>query len=33
MQKRGKDWVMYCVFHDENSASLSVSEEKNLYHC
>ncbi|PWK27267.1 CHC2 zinc finger domain-containing protein [Pseudomonas sp. OV226] len=33
LQKRGKDWVMCCVFHDESTASLSVSDEKNLYHC
>ena len=24
---------MCCVFHDESTPSLSVSEEKNLYHC
>lgn len=33
LKKRGKDWVMCCVFHDERTPSLSVSEEKNLYHC
>ncbi|MFL1547387.1 CHC2 zinc finger domain-containing protein [Pseudomonas sp. O39] len=33
LRKRGKDWVMCCVFHDESTPSLSVSEEKNLYHC
>ncbi|VVP60977.1 CHC2 zinc finger domain-containing protein [Pseudomonas fluorescens] len=33
LQKRGKDWVMGCVFHDESTPSLSVSDEKNLYHC
>ncbi|MFA1028498.1 DnaG primase-like protein [Pseudomonas syringae pv. helianthi] len=33
LKKRGKDWVMCCVFHDESTPSLSVSEEKNLYHC
>ncbi|MHC8304890.1 CHC2 zinc finger domain-containing protein [Pseudomonas sp. PB3P13] len=33
LKKRGKDWVMHCVFHDESTPSLSVSEEKNLYHC
>lgn len=33
LQKRGKDWVMRCVFHEETTASLVVSEAKNLYHC
>jgi len=33
LQKRGKDWVMRCVFHEENTPSLSISESKNLYHC
>ncbi|MFL1559524.1 CHC2 zinc finger domain-containing protein, partial [Pseudomonas sp. O11] len=33
LKKRGKDWVMCCVFHDESTPSLSVSDEKNLYHC
>jgi len=33
LKKRGKDWVMHCVFHDESTPSLSVSDEKNLYHC
>ncbi|WP_339495536.1 CHC2 zinc finger domain-containing protein [Pseudomonas sp. RA_105y_Pfl2_P56] len=33
LKKRGKDWVMRCVFHEENTPSLSVSPEKNLYHC
>ncbi len=31
--KRGKDWVMRCVFHEEATASLVVTESKNLYHC
>lgn len=31
--KRGKDWVMRCVFHEETTPSLSISESKNLYHC
>jgi DNA primase catalytic core len=31
--KRGKDWAMRCVFHEEETASLVVSETKNLYHC
>ncbi|UPG14061.1 CHC2 zinc finger domain-containing protein (plasmid) [Pseudomonas aeruginosa] len=33
LTKRGKDFVMRCVFHDESTASLSISPEKNLYHC
>ena len=33
LQKRGKDWVMRCVFHEEATPSLSISESKNLYHC
>ena len=33
LKKRGKDWVMRCVFHDEDTPSLSVSEVKNVYHC
>jgi DNA primase len=33
LTKRGKDWVMRCVFHEEDTPSLSISESKNLYHC
>ena len=33
LKKRGKDWVMRCVFHTEDTPSLSVSETKNVYHC
>ena len=33
LQKRGKDWVMRCVFHEDATASLVVTESKNLYHC
>lgn len=33
LKKRGKDWVMRCVFHAEDTPSLSVSEAKNVYHC
>jgi len=28
LKRRGKDWVMCCVFHDESTPSLSVSEGK-----
>ena len=31
--KRGKDWAMRCVFHEDATPSLVVSESKNLYHC
>ena len=33
LAKRGKDWVMRCVFHEDATASLVVTESKNLYHC
>lgn len=33
LTKRGKDWVMRCVFHEDATASLVVTESKNLYHC
>lgn len=33
LKKRGKDWVMRCVFHEEDTPSLSVSEAKNVWHC
>lgn len=33
LTKRGKDWVMHCVFHEEKTPSLSISAQKNLYHC
>jgi DNA primase len=33
LQKRGKDWSMRCVFHEDATASLVVTESKNLYHC
>ncbi len=33
LQKAGRDWVMRCVFHEEDTPSLSISESKNLYHC
>ncbi|RRO01195.1 CHC2 zinc finger domain-containing protein, partial [Pectobacterium aquaticum] len=31
--KRGKDWVVLCPFHQENTPSMVISPEKNLYHC
>ncbi|QRX81616.1 CHC2 zinc finger domain-containing protein [Glaciimonas sp. PAMC28666] len=33
LTKRGKDYVMLCVFHAEKTPSLTVSAAKNLYHC
>lgn len=33
LTRRGKDWVMRCVFHEEATPSLVVTESKNLYHC
>jgi len=31
--KRGKNHVMRCVFHEDATASLTITPEKNLYHC
>ncbi|MCO7262635.1 CHC2 zinc finger domain-containing protein [Dickeya zeae] len=31
--KRGKDVVVLCPFHQENTPSCVISPEKNLYHC
>lgn len=33
LHKRGKDYVMRCIFHTEDSPSLTISDTKNLYHC
>ena len=33
LAKRGRDWSMRCVFHEDVTASLVVTESKNLYHC
>jgi DNA primase catalytic core len=33
LEKKGKDWALRCVFHEESTASLVVSAGKNLYHC
>ncbi len=33
LAKRGKDWAMRCIFHEDATASLVVTEAKNLYHC
>ncbi|ATY91953.1 CHC2 zinc finger domain-containing protein [Pectobacterium atrosepticum] len=31
--KRGKDVVVLCPFHQENTPSMVISPDKNLYHC
>ena len=33
LKAEGKDQVMCCPFHDDKTASLKVSTEKNVYHC
>ncbi|MCE7875675.1 hypothetical protein DYH09_35645 [bacterium CPR1] len=32
-QKQGKGWMARCPFHEDNTASMSVDPEKNLWHC
>ncbi len=33
LAKRGRDWAMRCIFHEDATASLVVTEVRNLYHC
>ncbi|WP_153733204.1 DNA primase [Sporosarcina obsidiansis] len=33
LARRGKNWFGLCPFHEENSPSFSVSEDKQLFHC
>ncbi len=33
LQKKGKNHMGLCPFHDEKTPSFSVSEDKQLYHC
>lgn len=33
LKKAGKDWSTRCPFHDERSASFTVSQTKQFYHC
>jgi DNA primase len=33
LERRGKDFVACCPFHAEDTASLVVTPEKNLFHC
>ena len=33
LTRRGKDMIGLCPFHEEETASLSVNPEKNVFHC
>lgn len=33
IKKTGKNWSACCPFHQENSASFTVSEEKQMFYC
>jgi DNA primase catalytic core len=33
LRRQGKDWAACCPFHAEDTASLIVTPEKNLFHC
>ncbi len=33
LKKSGKDWVGCCPFHADDTASLVITPEKNLWHC
>jgi len=33
LEKRGRDYAARCPFHEDATASLIVTPEKNLYHC
>lgn len=33
VRKRGKDWVVLCPFHEEDTPSCVITPGKNLYHC
>lgn len=33
LERRGEDLVCRCVFHEEETASLSIHPEKNVFHC
>ena len=32
-KKQGKDYILSCPFHDEDTPSLVITPDKNLYHC
>jgi len=33
LKKEGKDYVMRCAFHEEETASMKITPSKNLFHC
>ena len=33
LHKQGKDYAGLCPFHTDDTASLNVSQTKNLWHC
>jgi DNA primase len=33
LKRSGKDWIGKCPFHEDDTASLSVTPAKNLWHC
>ncbi len=33
LERRGKDWIGRCPFHEDDTASLSITPDKNLFHC
>ncbi|MEY0399675.1 CHC2 zinc finger domain-containing protein, partial [Providencia rettgeri] len=33
VKKQGKDYAVRCPFHEEKTASMVISPDKNLYHC
>ena len=33
LEKRGRDLVGRCPFHEDDTASLSITPDKNLFHC
>ena len=33
LKKKGKDWFGRCPFHDDKTPSLSITPDKNVWHC
>lgn len=33
LKKKGQDWFGLCPFHDDTTPSLSITPDKNLWHC